>query len=497
MWYHCAAMVNDTVDRLKKLQAEAKVVLDEEGFAGREEEQLTRFQRFLHFWVLAGGSFIRNRCPVRASALAYASLLAMVPMLAVVISISSSLLKKQGEEPIQQFVERLVNSLTPQANIEVYGPLPLESAVENSRSDAKLMATRKEVAKRINEFVGNVRSGTLGVTGMVALVMVAIMMLSRIENTFNDIWGVTRGRTWLMRIVQYWGAITLGPLLLIVTVALTSGPHFHATKNFLAQLPLGLGELISFLFRFLPFVILSLAFALFYQLMPNTKVQWSAALVGGVVGGSLWQLNNMINVLYVSRVVTNSKIYGGLGMVPVVMIGLYFSWIIMLFGAQVAYAYQNRATYLKERQAEGVHQRSREFVGLRLAALVGSRFQRAKKPPALTELADRVGVPTRLAGQLLQTLVANRILAEVSDGEAAYVPARPLNQISAHDVLQALRAGRGTDLATRADEARAIVRNEFERIAQAERQAAAGVSLEALVDQVEKAAGGPPNPAPA
>jgi membrane protein len=491
-------MVNDTVDKLKKLQAEAKVVLDESGFAGREEEQLTRFQRFLHFWVLAGKSFVRNRCPVRASALAYASLLAMVPMLAVMISISSSLLKKQGEEPIEQFIERLVDSVTPPASAELYGPQP-GGAAERSRNgnDAKFIATRKEVARRINEFVGNVRSGALGVTGMVALVAVAITMLSRIENTFNDIWGVTRGRTWLARIVQYWGAITLGPLLLMVALALTSGPHFKATKDFLAELPLGLGELIGFLFRFLPFVILSLAFALFYELMPNTKVQWRAALAGGIVGGCLWQLNNLVNVLYVSRVVTNSKIYGGLGMVPVFMIGLYFSWLILLFGAQVAYAYQNRATYLKERQAEGVHQRSREFVGLRLAALVGWRFQRGEKPPALTELADRVGVPTRLAGQLLQTLVSNRVLVEVSEGEAAYVPARPLNAISAQDVLQALRAGQGMDLSTRADEARTVVRHEFERIAQAERQVAAGISLEALVDRVDKAAGGTANPGPA
>jgi membrane protein len=280
----------------------------------------------------------------------------------------------------------------------------------------------------------------------------------------------------------------------MVALALTGGPHLRAIKDFLAGLPLGLGQLTGFLFHFLPFVILSLAFALFYELMPNTNVQWRAALVGGIVGGSLWQVNNVINVLYVSRVVSNSKIYGGLGMVPVVMIGLYFSWIILLFGAQVAYAYENRATYLKERQAEGVHQRSREFIGLRLAALVGWRFQRGDKPPTLTELADKAGVPTRLAGQLLRTLVSNSILVEVSGGEAAYVPARPLNQISAQDVLQALRAGLGLDLSTRADEARTVVRNEFERIAQAERQVAAGISLAALVDQVEKAVGGIASP---
>jgi membrane protein len=477
-------MVNDTVDKLKQLQAEAQGVLDESAIARKEEQELTAFQRLVHFWVLVARSFVRNRCPLRASALAYASLLAMVPMLAVVISVSSSLLKKQGEQPIEQFIENLVASLTPAS--PVLGPQPADASpggADAHAAQSKYIQTRKEIAHNINQFIGNVRSGTLGVTGMVALVFVAITMLSRIETTFNDIWGVTRGRTWFARIVHYWAAITLGPVLLAVVVGLTSGPHFQGTREILAQLPLGLGWLMSFLFRFLPFLILSLAFAAFYQLMPNTKVLWRAALVGGVVGGSLWQLNNMISVLYVSRVVTNSKIYGSLGMVPVFMVGLYFSWIILLLGAQVAYAYQNRRTYLQEKQAEGVHQRSREFVALRLMTQVGLRFHRAERPATLTQLADSLGVPSRLAGQILHTLVDVSLLAEVVDGESAYVPARPLSEISAQDIVQALRSGRGMDLATRDDAARALVREEFERMAAAEKAVAEGITLQALVER--------------
>ena len=102
------------------------------------------------------------------------------------------------------------------------------------------------------------------------------------------------------------------------------------------------------IFKFLPLVLLWLAFAVFYKIMPNTRVCFDAALVGGVVGGSLWYLNNVFGFLYVSRVVTNSKIYGSLGLVPVFMIGLYFSWLILLFGAQVAYAFQNRKSICRK-----------------------------------------------------------------------------------------------------------------------------------------------------
>src|ERR1035441_7472218 len=101
-----------------------------------------------------------------------------------------------------------------------------------------------------------------------------------------------------------------------------------------------------------PVVVLCLTFAALYALIPNTKVRWGAALVDGLAGGILFHLNDVMSVLYVSRVVSNSRIYGSLGLVPVFMIGLYFSWLILLFGAQVAYAYQNRATYFEEKQIE-------------------------------------------------------------------------------------------------------------------------------------------------
>src|SRR6185295_12242246 len=137
---------------------------------------------------------------------------------------------------------------------------------------------------------------------------------------------------------------------------------------------------------FLPVLVLCFTFALLYMLMPNTKVRWKAAVVGGAVGGMLFHLNNMVSVLYVSRVVTNSKIYGSLALVPVFMIGLYFSSLILLFGAQVAYAFQNRATYLEEKQVENINQRGREFVALRLMTMVGQRYLHGEPPLTVLEM---------------------------------------------------------------------------------------------------------------
>src|SRR5205823_6047502 len=246
---------------------------------------------------------------------------------------------------------------------------------------------RKDIARNINQFIQNTRSGALGVTGSVLLIFAAISMLTRIEYTFNDIWGVARGRSWFTRIVVYWGVITLAPLLLVVALGLATGPHLEGTKKLLETMPF-VGNLI---FQFLPIVVLCLTFAVFYMLMPNTKVHWRAALVGGLVAGILFHVNNAISVLYVSRVVSNSRIYGSLGLVPVFMVGLYFSWLIMLFGAQVAYAFQNRATYLEEKQVEQINQRGREFVALRLMTCVGLRFGRGEPARNVSEIGEELG----------------------------------------------------------------------------------------------------------
>jgi membrane protein len=509
------------LSRFRRIREDARALLDEQRMPPAAKAPW--LERFAHFWLLVWRSFTRNRCPVRASALAYATLLALIPMLAVVVSITSSLLKGQGEDQIDQFIGKLVATITPPAMVNNAPPdgsasAPADTDGQNAATnqvgqpnataeksgtaqpgpahagersqagalaslaqDEKMVAARKEVAGYIKQFIQNTRSGAMGVTGSVLLIFAAISMLSRIEVTFNDIWGVARPRSWFMQIVLYWGVLSLAPLLLVVALGLASGPHLEGTKRLLTTMPF-VGSLI---FRFLPIVVLCLTFTVFYVLMPNTKVRWSAALVGGLVGGLLFHFNNVVSVLYVSRVVSNSKIYGSLGLVPVFMIGLYFSWLILLFGAQVAYAYQNRATYAEEKQVENINQRGREFIALRLMTCVGERFARGEPPPCVAEMAEQLSVPTRLVRQLMNTLSAARLAVETVGADPAYLPARPLEAITCHDVLLAMRASQGQELATRDEPARAEVLGEFQRIQEAEQRVASSVTMLGLVNRAQ------------
>lgn len=462
-------MADDALSRLKQLFTGAQHAWSDHPDAAAEEETLSAPERFVHFWVLTVKSFIRNRVPVRAAALAYSSLLALVPMLALVLTIGLGFLRgEQGKKHLETMIHHIVGAVVPSA----------EGTEE----------AQQETIKKLNDFVANQQTSAVSASAAIMLVIIAIMMLARIETTFNDIWGVERGRSWFARVTQYWAALTLGPVLLILVIGLTSSRELQSVNERLATMPLFISTLVEIVFQFLPFVLLSVGFAAFYALLPATKVHWRAALVGGIVGGTLWQLNNLLSVLYVSRVVSNSKVYGSLGLVPVVMIGLYFSWIILLFGAQVAYSFQNRRAYFQERQVENLDQRSREFIGLRIMVEVGRRFLAGEKPVSGAALSELLGVPTRMAGKVLQALVSARLLAESQQGETAFLPARPLERISCHDVLLALRTSRNGSVATRDDSIREQVRGHYEKFAEVEKAAAGNITLATLAAEAVVAA---------
>src|SRR6185503_11736267 len=193
-------MGNGSGSRLKRIYTAAHEFLTEKGIETHEESKASRLHRFAHFWLLAIKSFSRNRCPLRATALAYTTLLALVPLLALCVSITSAFLKEKGEAATRELIEQLVDAAVPQLKL-------VPKTAEGEKTDA-----REEVITRIEGFISNIQAKTLGITGMLGLVVVAILLLSTIEDTFNDIWGVTTGRSWFARVVQYWTTISLGPV---------------------------------------------------------------------------------------------------------------------------------------------------------------------------------------------------------------------------------------------------------------------------------------------
>ena len=484
---------------------------------GRDEifslsESLSKFEKFVHFWVLVVRSFIRNRCPIRASALSFTTLLALIPMMAVAMSVSSALLKTQGEEKLKVFITQFLDYMVPSELSftrheesmdeyldQIYYATPTTTnavpdgsttetnevtsteATDANSGEGEIAHAKREASDYIYKFIENTASGKLGALGVILLIWTTIATLTRVEETFNDIWGVARGRDWWARITNYFTTVVLIPPLCFVALGLVSGPRLSGTKEMLQDVP----WLVWLLSQLLPILVICFTFALFYKLLPNTKVHFRAAFVGASLAAFAWYGFNLFSFYLASRWVSASKIYGSLALIPLLMAGLWVVWVIVLFGAQVAYAFQNRESYLQERLAENVNQRGREFVALRLMTCIGQYFDRGLPPATVSQMSRELGIPSKLVQQVLCTLLAARLVVEVSGTEPGYAPARPLNTINCHHILLAMRATQGQELVTREEPVREEVYGEFARIQSAEKEAATSMTMLALVNRAE------------
>lgn len=405
---------------------------------------LHKLRTAIHFITLVVRGFVNNRCPLRAAALCYTTLLALVPLLAVVFSISKSFLQSTSADLAPKVIDAIVARVAPQLEY-----VPAEGETSSTVPAAKghvVVSTQaqRQVVDNIQRFIGNIDAGKLGTAGTALLVLVAVRLLMTIEQTFNDIWGVAQGRSIWRKIVYYWTSITLGPIILFGALAVTGTAEFSNVLGRLATTPLF--QIV--LLRLAPYVILWTGFSLMYGLMPNTHVRFHAALIGGFVGGTLWQLNSQLSTMYFSRVVTYSKIYGGLGIVPVFLLGLYFSWLIVLLGAQVSFAAQNVHLYMQQRMSERMDQSQRELLACRVVLQVCAYFLRGEPPPNTETLGSRLHAPLQALNQLAHRLVEGRVLVKVADGEGGLQPAQPPESITIADVLHVVRTNEDTCMET-------------------------------------------------
>jgi membrane protein len=256
--------------------------------------QLKRGKRLArHVWK----HFQEDRCFEEAASLSYTSLLAMVPLMAVVFGIVAAFpVFNDWSDRLQAFI-----------------------------FDNFMPATGKQIVPYINEFLSSISSLTL--PGTVMLFVTALLLMVRIEVALNRIWRVDRNRTLINRVVMYWAVLTLGPILIGAAIALSA-------QKVLAALGLE-GGMSPGLQNFMMFFLSWMVFSLFFLLVPNRSVRIKHALIGALLSTILFELAKAGFVAYVSN--ANYKvIYGALATVPIFLFWLYLVWIVVLFGASLA-----------------------------------------------------------------------------------------------------------------------------------------------------------------
>ncbi len=187
----------------------------------------------------------------------------------------------------------------------------------------------RQVLGYLNQFA-NKASG-LGIAGLAVLLVTAIALFLTIDKTLNNIWRVRSPRPFAQRVLIYWAAITLGPLILAVSLSTTSYV-FSASRGVVGE---G-GAVLKLLFDAFEFGLLALGIASLYHYVPNTHVRWTHAWAGGLFVAAAIEIGKRVLAYYLSLVPTYSMVYGAFAIVPILLIWIYTAWLIVLFGAVIA-----------------------------------------------------------------------------------------------------------------------------------------------------------------
>jgi membrane protein len=370
-------------------------------------------------------TFKETKTASRAADLSFSSMLGLGPLIAIAMLVASTLFGQRDPNLAVDALNRLISFVAP--DLDQYA---------NVDSATSKVPVNPELVQMINGFIKGARSGTAGFVGAVLLIVIVLFLFKSIEDAFNDIWGVRRGRTLLMRLVFYWTTLTLGGVVFFAAAALLGAGAF--VNVFVGKFPFG-AELIGLLRWSLPsfsFVVLVGVLAVFYRAIPNTRVRWGAAFAGALAVALLLTANNFLQFLYLERVLLTRSLFGSLGIIPVLMFGLYIFWLFVLIGGQISYAVQN-VHVRNSRLAWGrLSAANRERLSLGVLMAICRRFHGGLPPITGAELSSAMRLPDQIVNECLNRIVdAGYVMAVPAQPgsrstEVHYQPTRPLNRIN-------------------------------------------------------------------
>lgn len=350
--------------------------------------------------------FLRGELNMRAMSLVYTTLLSLVPLLAF----SFSILKGLGA---RNDLQALV--------FEFFRPM-------GSAAD--------QLTMRVMQFVENVRGGVLGSVGLAFLIYTVVTTVQKVEESFNYVWRVDQPRSLGRRLSEYISVMLIGPLFMVAAVGLLASAQSAWLTRWLAQ-HLGLGEVLAWLSHLGPYLLVVMVFTFLYSFIPNTRVRFLPALVGGITAGVLWALTSQLFagvIAYSSRMVA---IYTGFAIVITALIWIYLNWLILLIGAQLCFYVQCPQYLLHGHAQVKMTGRTIEYLGLAMMQLIGRDFAAGRQHWTSNRLATALDVPGVALAPILASLESCGII--VATEQECWMPARSMDHISLKDILVAIR----------------------------------------------------------
>ena len=370
--------------------------INEKRLSGPERLLLSIVKRFVITWEC----ITKNHIMSYASALTYSSMLATVPVLAIVFAIARGF----GFDTIIE--TRLRSSFESNPDI----------------ADTILFF--------VDSYLQHTKGGVFIGIGIIFLLYTLISLTSNIEEAFNTIWFVKRSRTIFRQVIDYFSVFLILPFVVVITSGVSI--FLQTFRTLLPDIQL-LSKTMTFFLHVSPFFFAVLAFMLLFTLMPNTRVKWRNTILPSIITGTVFMAVEWLYVHYQIKLSAYNAIYGSFAAIPLFMLWLQISWCICLFGAQFCYANQSLQTYAFERISNELSRRYRDTLILLLMSRICKHFASGLKPFTAHRLATDTHLPDSLVDILLGELTDMQLLVEIHNEhgeELRYLPAIDIHRIT-------------------------------------------------------------------
>ena len=359
----------------------------------------------------------RGEINLRAMGLVYTTLLSLIPLLAFSFAILKIF---GGHRDIQPIV------------YEFFRPVGGDAATE--------------LTNRVIQFASRVSSGVVGSVGLALLAWTLVGTIKKVEDSFNFVWHVEQPRSFARRLAEYTTLLIAGPVLLVGFIGLSHAALSSASVQEVVRLPL-LQRLRGTAIVVAPYVMVTTFFTALYMMIPNTRVQWRAALIGALAAGILWAAVGKMFTAFVVYSTRLTVVYAGFAFVVAALLWAYFGWVILLAGAQLSFYVQNPAYLRLGLQPLRLSSVELEQLALKLMYFVGRTHVAGGRRWTVNRLATELGLPGAAVAQMARALERAGLVIVTDEDEL--VPARDVGRVGVYEILEIARNQRSGHVAPR------------------------------------------------
>jgi len=376
------------------------------------EYELSRSRRYTYrvikTLILAVRGFITDDLSVKASALTYSILFAIVPFLSLIIVVTKGL-------GFDQIIE--------------------QSLEDTLIGQVKLIPT---IMGFVDRYLKTAQGGMFFGVGFIILVLSVMSFFRQVENSFNCIWKVKKGRSLIRQFTTYFSSVLIIPVLVIFSSGLSLFITSTVSHTYLYDV---LTPFWRFGVKFTPYLVDWIVFTIIYFVIPNTRVRFQNALISGLIAGTAFQLFQFLYIHGQNYLSRYNIVYGSFAAIPLLFLWLQISCLIVLLGAEISYASQNLQNFDYETDSKNISTRYKNFLTLFITYVIIKQFENKKPALSSDQLSMNYNLPIRIVNQILSRLVNSSILNEVFDRHSktrTYQPAIDINQLSVNLLFRKL-----------------------------------------------------------